>query len=49
MIGVYKITADGKKLLYTTDDPIQAREYLQALKELNPKDHYTKRIIGRNR
>ena len=48
MIGVYKITKDGPKLVYKTDDAKRAADYKAALETINQDDEYTCRIIGKN-
>lgn len=45
MIGVYKITAKGEKLVYKTDDAARATDYKAALERIDQKSEYTCRII----
>lgn len=46
MIGVYKKTADGEKLVYKTDDAARATDYKAALEIIDQESKYTCRIIG---
>ncbi|MDY6387806.1 MAG: hypothetical protein SPL21_10065 [Fibrobacter sp.] len=45
MIGVYKITKDGPKLVYKTDDAARAADYKAALETIDQESEYTCRII----
>lgn len=45
MIGVYKITDEGEKLVYKTDDAARAADYKAALETINQESEYTCRII----
>lgn len=45
MIGVYKITKDGPKLVYKTDDAASAADYKAALETIDQESEYTCRII----
>lgn len=45
MIGVYKKTPDGEKLVYKTDDAARATDYKAALETINQESEYTCRII----
>lgn len=49
MIGIFKITEQGEKLVYKTEDPIQAREFIEAAKELEPKNRYIRKLMGDKR
>lgn len=46
MIGIFKITKQGEKLVYKTEDPVQAREFIEAAKELEPQNRYIRKLIG---
>lgn len=48
MIGVYKITAEGEKLVYKTDDAARATDYKAALETIDQESEYTCRIIEGN-
>lgn len=48
MIGVYKITDEGEKPVYKTDDVARATDYKAALETINQDDEYTCRIMGGN-
>lgn len=45
MIGVYKKTPDGKKLVYKTDNAARAADYKAALEIIDQQSKYTCRII----
>ena len=45
MIGVYKKTADGEKLVYKTDNAARASDYKDALKTVDQESEYTCKII----
>lgn len=45
MIGVYKKTADGEKLLYKTDNAARASDYKAALETVDQESKYTCKII----
>ena len=45
MIGVYKITDEGEKLVYKTDDAARAADYKAAPETINQESEYTCRII----
>ena len=45
MIGVYKITDEGEKLVYKTDDAARAADYKAALETINQESEYTCGII----
>lgn len=45
MIGVYKKTADGEKLLYKTDNAARASDYKAALETVDQESEYTCKII----
>lgn len=45
MIGAYKKTADGEKLLYKTDNAARASDYKVALKTVDQESEYTCKII----
>ncbi|MBO5818190.1 MAG: hypothetical protein J6R21_00650 [Bacteroidales bacterium] len=45
MIGVYKITAEGEKLVYKTDDAARATDYKAALETIDQESEYTCIII----
>lgn len=45
MIGVYKKTPDGEKLVYKTDNAARASDYKAALKTIDQESEYTFRII----
>lgn len=45
MIGVYKITTEGEKLVYKTDDVARATDYKAALETIDQESEYTCRII----
>ena len=45
MIGVYKITDEGEKLVYKTDDAARATDYKAALETIDQESEYTCRII----
>ena len=47
MIGVYKITDEGQKLVYKTDDAARATDYKAALETIDQESEYTCRIIGK--
>lgn len=46
MIGVYKKTTEGEKLVYKTDNAARAADYKAALETIDQKSEYTCRIIG---
>lgn len=46
MIGVYKKTPDGEKLVYKTDNAARASDYKAALETIDQESVYTCRIIG---
>ena len=46
MIGFYKKTPDGEKLVYKTDDAALATDYKAALETIDQESEYTCRIIG---
>ena len=45
MIGVYKITAEGEKFVYKTDDATRATDYKAALETIDQESEYTCIII----
>ena len=45
MIGVYKKTADGEKLVYKTDNAARATDYKAALETIEQESEYACRII----
>ena len=45
MIGVYKKTADGEKLVYKTDNAARASDYKAALETVDRESEYTCKII----
>lgn len=45
MIGVYKKTTEGEKLVYKTDDAARATDYKAALETIDQESEYTCRII----
>lgn len=45
MIGVYKITDEGEKLVYKTDDAARATDYKAALETIDQESDYTCRFI----
>ena len=49
MIGVYKITDEGEKLVYKTDDSARATDYKAALETIDQESEYTCRIIEANK
>jgi len=49
MIGIFKITEQGEKLVYKTESPIQAREFIEAAKELEPQNRYIRKLMGGKR
>ena len=45
MIGVYKKTTEGEKLVYKTDNAVRASDYKAALETIDQESEYTRRII----
>lgn len=45
MIGVYKKTAKGEKLVYKTDNAARASDYKAALETVDQESEYTCKII----
>lgn len=45
MIGVYKKTTEGEKLVYKTDDAARATDYKAALETIDQESEYACRII----
>lgn len=45
MIGVYKKTADGEKLVYKTENAARASDYKAALETVDQESEYTCKII----
>lgn len=45
MIGVYKKTTEGEKLVYKTDNAARASDYKAALETVDHESEYTCKII----
>lgn len=45
MIGVYKKTPNGEKLIYKTDNAARASDYKAELETIDQESEYTRRII----